>query len=627
MWFATAEGRHVMVALTAAARRRVEREAGAYRRLHEARPGALRVPAVRHDRRGGVLEVRTVPVGWRASSGDGTGAVPDDVVDALGAALAALAAVPAAGWPRLAPPWVLAVHRPTAEGLWHAPAAVASLIRSVQADAGLCRLLDALARGWRATTPCHGDLRLANAVVTGPAGHRRVALVDWEHCGAGDPVWDAAGAAAALVAHAVWAMPVGAWACPAGWEGGAPPALAAAGRGCGRLWRHLPAVRDAAPRRVAGMVAARLLQYALEEARAGTPSPRGRACRDLAMALVHRPGAALRLLGLAGVRARPAPTPAVPPGSSARRPAPPSVAAEAVAAVAAAVRIRPPDRLWWCGRRVPVTVPPGDEPLLAAAALVSRLTGLIYDHAHRTGGVRPLPDAADAAPDPGDPPPWLGAALRAANRCPGTVDPGWRVSSVAGDQVHVARDGLRMVASAAAVRRADPEAGDLSPGEEVALVMPSERRAALPGYVVLTGPRDVDRPGEPTDRTYAHVTPDGAAALVAALTARLAARGLAYRLKAPADPDGYDRCDAVVLYSRPADRGAVEACARDAAADCAAVMRPGVPLFAEPLAAGLAMVASVPGDESHGWSCSRAVALHLVRAAHRHTEAHDEGSP
>lgn len=626
------DGWHHLTAVSAEGRLRIDREEGAYRRLHAARPAGLLVPAVRRDPRTGALAIATVHAGPGEMRGM-DGLVVAEVAVALGRAVAALRTVPPDGWPVQEPPWVLSVHHPSAAALWHAPAAVATLVRTVQADGRLCATLDGLRDAWEPTAVCHGDVRLANVVVAGPLGRRIAALIDWEDSGRGDKRWDTAGACAALIADAVGRRPVAAWAAPAVVRVGDGRLPAGLSRRCRALWTHACTPADAGA--LVAPVAAHLVRYAFEEALAGAPSPRGRTCLDLAQALVGDPEAATRLLGVPAYalpvrqewdRGRPdsVPPPAAATSRSTRpavvAPLAPSTAADpaVVAALAAAVTLRPPDGLWWCGRPVPVPPVDGDDPLLGAAVLVATLTRLLYENAHLAGGVQPLrdePDDASGAGAVGEDPAFV-QAVRAANRCPGTRDAGWRVVDADADRVHLIRDDLR-----AWVAHADLPA-DTPANGFATLTMPAERRHALPGWIVLTGPRDVAG-ADPTDRTYAHVSPSGAAAVVAALTHRLCAADVAYRLKAPAHPAGCDRADAVVLYTPPAARPVVMAAVGAAAAECPAALRPRVPLFSRRIAPGLAMAPAVAGEVSHGWTCCRRLALDLVRAAYRRAASGD----
>ena len=106
---------------------------------------------------------------------------------ALGRALAAEHAVEPDGEEmRREPPWILALHRPPLEALRYLSAASVELVRLLQADAALTGALDELRAGWSCEALVHRDVKRANCVAHGG----RIALVDWEMAGWGDPAWD-----------------------------------------------------------------------------------------------------------------------------------------------------------------------------------------------------------------------------------------------------------------------------------------------------------------------------------------------------------------------------------------------------------------------------------------------------
>jgi aminoglycoside phosphotransferase (APT) family kinase protein len=107
---------------------------------------------------------------------------------ALGRVLAELHAIAPDGENlRRDPPWVLALHRPPLEALRYLSAASVELVRLLQRDGALGGALDGLREGWRCEALVHRDVKRANCVAHGT----RVALVDWEMAGWGDPAWDA----------------------------------------------------------------------------------------------------------------------------------------------------------------------------------------------------------------------------------------------------------------------------------------------------------------------------------------------------------------------------------------------------------------------------------------------------
>ncbi len=159
------------------------------------------------------------------------GRVSPTLAGALGRVLAELHGVaPDAQELREDAPWVLALHRPPLEALRYMSAAGAELVKEIQRDAPLCDALDALRDGWRPVALVHRDVKQANCIAHG----RRVALVDWEMAGWGDPGFDVGSALSELTRE---------------------PAAAAA------LWRAY-----AGARRLDGDAAAALLQRSLRYA-------------------------------------------------------------------------------------------------------------------------------------------------------------------------------------------------------------------------------------------------------------------------------------------------------------------------------------------------------------------------
>lgn len=109
-------------------------------------------------------------------------------------------------------PWVLSLHRPSLEALRYLSAASVELVKLLQADDAFGRGLDELCEGWRAEALVHRDVKWANCIAhAAPGGTRptRIALVDWEMAGWGDPGFDIGSAFSECVenkpaAEALW---------------------------------------------------------------------------------------------------------------------------------------------------------------------------------------------------------------------------------------------------------------------------------------------------------------------------------------------------------------------------------------------------------------------------------------
>jgi aminoglycoside phosphotransferase (APT) family kinase protein len=117
--------------------------------------------------------------------------------------------------PASVPHWALDIHQPHLSRLADLPAAVIEAIAVIQSSAELTSSLDALRAGWLATTLIHGDIRWENCVAY-PSGGRtarldRVALVDWEQAGVGDPLWDVGCALAEYLSSWVASTPIAPW--------------------------------------------------------------------------------------------------------------------------------------------------------------------------------------------------------------------------------------------------------------------------------------------------------------------------------------------------------------------------------------------------------------------------------
>lgn len=219
-------------------------------------------------------------------------------------------------------------------------------------------------------------------------------------------------------------------------------------------------------------------------------------------------------------------------------------------------------------------------------------------------------------------------ALQAANAGRERWDVGWRIEAVQPD-------------GRVTLRKAD-EARLAWPGEYVTQDgpgMPPRRDAG----VLLRAPREgVDfQPGfyfafgetlgavdssSPWVRFYWHLRPAGAAPLLAGLTRRLNRFEVPYRAKVLRHSSQYRRPDAGVLFVHRRHYQVTANLAAEVHGEIAAALRPGVPLFAKPLAPGLG-VAEDPGNgESFGWQRCRAVAEGLW-AAHSEGLSADERLP
>jgi len=250
--------------------------------------------------------------------------------------------------------------------------------------------------------------------------------------------------------------------------------------------------------------------------------------------------------------------------------------------------------------------PPDEPPALLLQALESELYSRLYCRL----------ETAAAAGAPGDRRALLGR-LSAANCGRGSWEPGWRVVerdddgrlAVIKDQVTfwVEPDGLRC-------------RGEIVPGAYCRVRVGKELRNLVPGFYVAIGDGDAgddDRPG-PLLRLYWHLAePAAAVAYVAEATRRLNAAGVPFRTKVVADPGGYLRADAGVLYLERRDYRRLRPEIRAIHRRLATSLRPEVPLFTRPLLPGLGVADDPRDGTSFGQSRCRLVAGGLWLAHRR----------
>jgi hypothetical protein len=246
---------------------------------------------------------------------------------------------------------------------------------------------------------------------------------------------------------------------------------------------------------------------------------------------------------------------------------------------------------------VPVAGPGGPVAGLAAA---------LYGHFYC------VPRSSEA-PASADPAAFL-ATLRAANPLAPRFEPGWTVA-------RIDRSGILLADAMGRQRLAAlsdiAPYGSMAPGQPVRLASPREMITGAAGhYLILGRPIREPRAGSQV-RFYWNIGPGGAATFLSAAGAGLDRRRIPFQAKVPVSPQGYGRADCGVLYL---DAEHVEA-ASDVIASTrralGASMRPETPLFARPLAPGLAFAESPPSGDSFGMHRCRLVAEGLVMAFER----------
>ena len=93
-------------------------------------------------------------------------------------------------------PRVLSLHRPTVQALGELTPESIKVLKIVQAEPGIGRELDRLRAGWSPRAPVHNDIKWDNVLIAVDDPSQGVRVVDWEHAGRGDPLWDAGSAIA-----------------------------------------------------------------------------------------------------------------------------------------------------------------------------------------------------------------------------------------------------------------------------------------------------------------------------------------------------------------------------------------------------------------------------------------------
>lgn len=158
------------------------------------------------------------------------------------------------------------VHRPTPQGMQRLSAGAMDVLVLLQRSQSLCGHLDRLCVPPAEVTLIHGDVRLEN-VMAGPSG---LTLVDWEHAGAGEGLWDVAFAMAWCFSAWLSSIPQIPGVAPGQLMDDALVPLAAVRPGLGGLWRAYRETASDDPRAALGrcleLVAVRLVQLAVEVA-------------------------------------------------------------------------------------------------------------------------------------------------------------------------------------------------------------------------------------------------------------------------------------------------------------------------------------------------------------------------
>ena len=153
------------------------------------------------------------------------------------------------------------------------------------------------------------------------------------------------------------------------------------------------------------------------------------------------------------------------------------------------------------------------------------------------------------------------------------------------------------------------------PGAAVDIRVPKEHLWLAPGFYTALSDAAVDvESARAVLRVYWNVTPAGAPALMRALTTRLNAGGVPFRLKIADHPFRLDRCDAAVLYLPGASLEAVRATLLEVGGRAGAAPAAAIPAFTLELAPGVGLAEHDGGAASFGTVRCRLLAEAIVRA-------------
>jgi hypothetical protein len=284
-----------------------------------------------------------------------------------------------------------------------------------------------------------------------------------------------------------------------------------------------------------------------------------------------------------------------------------------VAAAVGAATIRGPTGYAWLGRAsraVPAALSAAMDDSERRGYLVACLREELYASFYCHG--RPVP-ARWGRPEPVSADPWLVNAMSQANTGRGSWEPGWTVQRLEGAQATVATARLRASVPAADCRALG---GSVRPGAAVSLRLPKELPALSPGFYTVVGDAGASAaPSAGVVRVYWNVNRAGAPHLVGAITSRLNAERVSFRLKVADHPFRLDRCDAAVLYLRGDGFPAVRETLRDAAATLRMQLGRHVPAFTLELAPGVGLAEDDGAGESFGVRRCELLAEAIVSAS------------
>jgi hypothetical protein len=135
---------------------------------------------------------------------------PPDLARRLGRALGLVHRRTMLAEPQTSSGWLppgLLLHRPGIELLHEGSAAAIELVKMLQQTPRFAARLDELRERWRAEAFVQFDVKWDNCLVWG-TDQSRLALVDWEAAGIGDPCWDIGSALSHYLSFWIFSIPI-----------------------------------------------------------------------------------------------------------------------------------------------------------------------------------------------------------------------------------------------------------------------------------------------------------------------------------------------------------------------------------------------------------------------------------
>ncbi|MCA1733397.1 MAG: hypothetical protein LC732_07330, partial [Acidobacteria bacterium] len=227
------------------------------------------------------------------------------------------------------------------------------------------------------------------------------------------------------------------------------------------------------------------------------------------------------------------------------------------------------------------------------------LADCLYANFYCMGGpTRPLADWS--ALDIEDPQ-WLERLARANRSCE-CRDDGWAEVGRDGRELIVRKNGLTLRVDARVSRQAR---------NGLSIVIPNEYFRLSPGFYMAAS-RMPFPSRAPLFRVYWNLSAEGAIPIVRNATEQLNEAKIPFRLKVPAHPDAFNRCDAAVLYVARRDRGPVFEFIDAIHASVRRYLNPSTPVFTKPIAPGIAVAEEPREAESFGESRCGMLASALI---------------